>query len=486
MICLFLYKKSVFSFRKISKIMIVSDHNRVRELQQLIFGNNTDPKLKFSVKILRILQFAQSSPKDIQFLGAAWCMDGKHFITHSQILGKFLGLKSNTINTNFRSHCFFMKNYTNLNDFIMEFRDLKLPDVKNWKRRINVKFNFTIDSTEEDANAIPIFEEKKQGIMTCCNTTIFPQNTLTFLRQHDDIQSDIQKLFSKCFFDDDWKKEFLSRSTSDWLSISTSLNINPKILLKAVKKNIRNNELIGIWKGIKVNLLYLLLGSNGLSQRAETISFVEFLELELRFGFLNQIAQSIYELSGHGSKDTQESLFRDKNNGSEFSYGSYPFDMYDFGNSQNSIFTTDNNNTNRPCFAIWFFPSNDYMMGINYMKTNNLKWIVRTASTHPNCYTLQMLKSDSIGQEDDLIATHIVFDALSEDEKLSAELSQENSFKKAPNWKCMIENCLRLSFPLGCSEPVSKQNVRHVTADEVIANTTENDDQGKYEHTFNI
>lgn len=461
--------------------MIVSDHNRVRELKQLIFGNDIDPKLKFSVKIIRILQFAKSSPNDIQFLGAAWCNDGRHFITHSQILGKFLGLKSNTINTNFRSHCFVMDNYTNLNDFIMEFKDLKLPDIKNWKRRVNFKFNFTVNATEEDANTIPICEDKKQCSTT--NNNLLPKNTIAFLKKNDDVQRDLQRLLGKCFFDDDWKRNFLSKSTCEWLGLSSSLNVNPEILLKAVKKNIRNNNLFQYWKRIKVNLLYLVLGSNGLSQRAETISFLEFLELELRYGFLDQIAQSIYDLSGHDSRDSQDLIFSDKNIGSDFPYGS--FDFIDFGNSPNNNFTTDSNtNSNKPCFAIWFFPSNDYMMGINYMKTHNLKWIVRTASTHPNCYTLQMLKSDYTGQEDALIATHIIFNALSTDERLSAELSQENSFKKAPNWKYMIENCLGLSFPFGCSELLSKQNVRHVTADEVIANTPAKNNQDIDELSF--
>ena len=63
-------------------------------------------RIKFASKILATLKFVENHESYTGTIGICWCQDGRHFLCNSKILGNFLSLKSNSINTNFREHGF--------------------------------------------------------------------------------------------------------------------------------------------------------------------------------------------------------------------------------------------------------------------------------------------------------------------------------------------------------------------------------------------
>jgi hypothetical protein len=117
-----------------------------------------DGRVKFAVKVLHILQYTQQHPDSRDQLGAAWCRDGRHFIVNSKILGNFLNLKSNTINTNFRDHGFQIMS-CNQTELAGEFRGL--TDTRHWKKRIGP--DFTRGTTIRDAEQIPCLQEPPEA-----------------------------------------------------------------------------------------------------------------------------------------------------------------------------------------------------------------------------------------------------------------------------------------------------------------------------------
>lgn len=138
------------------------------EQLQMFFKAND--RLKFSVKVYYVLQFVEKNPDYINDCGASWCSDKKHFISNSTLLGKTLSIKPNTINTNFRSHSFKIIPVKTL-ELTNEFNEL--IDLRNWKKRINQKYNFTNQSYIEEINLIPC--QPMQGQKTL-KSSIFNQN----------------------------------------------------------------------------------------------------------------------------------------------------------------------------------------------------------------------------------------------------------------------------------------------------------------------
>ncbi|KAH0795393.1 hypothetical protein GPJ56_000606 [Histomonas meleagridis] len=440
--------------------MTSTDEERIQKIRTQIFGEKPDPKMKFAVKVWRILQYTSNSPEDVGIVGASWCKDGVHFIAHTQILANFLALKPNSINTNFRKHYFKIEE-SNFYEIIEEFKAVQLPDTKNWNKRVNCQFNFTKDSTEQEIMSIPICNNIPKIVEIKPKNSLLPPNTLTLLFDNDDMQRDVQNLFSKVYgMSESWKIQFLVRATDEWLIFSSSnLEVDFKQFIQAVIEKTRDFKQTINWEVLEPNIVDLLLGSNGLSQRSDKVTFLDFLSFELRFGFLDQIAASVNEICDKSDTSDGFSEFGDTFPTSQLSQNSY-FDQYFFQQSQH------------PCFAIWFFPSNDQNMSVSYMKEKNLNWLLRMASTHPNCFTIQVMKQDEIGDEG-LIATYIMVDPLAdENERLLAETSQ-GSYTKARNWKQMISECLNLQFPVMAGRPLERKSMKRVPADIVANNEAE-------------
>ncbi|OHT10169.1 hypothetical protein TRFO_20635 [Tritrichomonas foetus] len=140
--------------------------------------------MKFTVKVLHVLQFVKMFPQYRNTCGATWRSDNKHFLCHSTILANFLSIKANTINANFRSHGFKIIPMNSI-DIMKEFPDL--VDPRNWKMRTNFKFDFTPTSTVNEVNLIPCKQTEPKVV------TVFPIQILHQNQHQEKPSNSIQK-----------------------------------------------------------------------------------------------------------------------------------------------------------------------------------------------------------------------------------------------------------------------------------------------------
>ena len=124
----------------------------VEQLKEYLNSDTSTRRMKFAVRVFYVLQRTKQHPDEMMKTGAIWCHDGIHFICNSQLLGEFLLIKPNTINTNFRSHSFTIEN-NQPPAIISEFPMLR--DIRNWRKRYNPYYQFTANSKESDVVAIP-------------------------------------------------------------------------------------------------------------------------------------------------------------------------------------------------------------------------------------------------------------------------------------------------------------------------------------------
>ena len=122
------------------------------ELKKFLNTEQSARRLKFAVRVFYVLQWTKDHPEEMAKTGAMWCKDGFHFVCNSQLLGEFLLIKPNTINTNFRSHSFVIQ-LSQPHSLLTEFPNMH--DIKNWRKRSNPFYSFTINSKESDIVLIP-------------------------------------------------------------------------------------------------------------------------------------------------------------------------------------------------------------------------------------------------------------------------------------------------------------------------------------------
>jgi len=193
----------------------------VEDLRKLLCSNN---RIKFMTKILHILRYVSKHPQEAEDLGASWLSDNTHFITHSNKIGSFLGLKANSINTNFRDHGVIIKKST-VNEIKTEFPYLR--DQKNWKKRVCQHYNFNSKSTISDSDSILLIEneiqtstksDEKSTSLTIKDN--FPHNTSVLLsgEQNKNQVISIKKMLCDLAIPQEKKNELLSVSTSLWVS----------------------------------------------------------------------------------------------------------------------------------------------------------------------------------------------------------------------------------------------------------------------------
>lgn len=135
--------------------------NQPETLEQLKAIVCSKSRMKFVTKVLYCLNFVKAMNNDneiIKLIGCSWCSDNMHFITNSMVLGDFLNLKSNSINTNFREHGFQVITNT---DIQKEFPTLQ---VRQWKKRVCMNGTFNSRSTPEDADNISMIEQVEPRI----------------------------------------------------------------------------------------------------------------------------------------------------------------------------------------------------------------------------------------------------------------------------------------------------------------------------------
>lgn len=410
---------------------------KLEELRRAVERDQNKSRPKFSVKILRILKHSVEHPEDVSTIGAGFCTDKIHFICNSIILGHFLGLKANSINTNFRAHSFAIDNI-GIEDIPPEYGNL--PDPKHWKMRHNVKYHFAVDTTEFDAAQIPCIEPKVQSLDLVQTTNpplpIFPPRTDKLLKDNPIMRQDINALIDKSFNKDTgWKSKFLGEVTKNWLSMTNSIDpIKPINIIRMAMSVADPAPPDDFRPLIEENLTYLLSASCASSQIQDEISFLDFTKFCLRFGTIERHAQSIFEVSDPMYKTQQF----------QWAIG-----------SQSDL---------ECCFAKWFLPSTDQNHALLKLKSGGLKWVVKLSGNQPDTFTIQVLQGNKF------IATHIHFDPFpNENEKRFSVEFDEGEFQYANSWHEMLVNILNLTIPHEKSDPIDRPSLQFVNASALVS-----------------
>jgi hypothetical protein len=126
--------------------------DKIEVLRTRLF--RTRPTVPLIVKILRVLNFEKDHPGFTNNLGAFWSGDDGSFISHAQILSQFLGVKGNSINTNFRQHGFTAPKLVTLEQLRQlrpSSQGFRLADERNWKHRKHQIDTFRPTTTLEEA-----------------------------------------------------------------------------------------------------------------------------------------------------------------------------------------------------------------------------------------------------------------------------------------------------------------------------------------------
>jgi hypothetical protein len=388
-------------------------------------------KPKFCVKLIRVLRYTASHPGEVGAIGCGWHKDRIHFICNSQILGNFLKLKPNSINTNLRDHGFVIDS-VQISDLIPEFGSL--PDAKNWKVRHNNACIWNTEITDNDADRIPAREApvRAQLELVTSPASLFSRMT----PEREEVIRDIQSILKHAIGSAQWKDSLLKHITEQWMSLSADgASVEHSVLLRRIFESANPHIPKDSVEIVDANLRFLIAAESNASQMAEGIALLDFVRLTLRFGLIEQIAHSIYEISS-----TEPVV-------------PHPFFMLSLGSqSQREI---------NPCFAPWFMPSSDRNATAQILR-DGIPWIVRMSSS-PNCFTLEAQN------EDGRLATHIRFDPISVNQNRRFLVDVGGEEQGSDSWAGLLANVLGLEVPVFPQEPLRQEKVKFVGATALIA-----------------
>jgi hypothetical protein len=264
------------------------------------FESAEKTRVKFAVKVLRALQFSEAHRDQIARVGVAWWPDGRHFIAHPKILGPYLSLKSNSVNTNFRDHGFALAPCA-VNQIISRFGNL--PDPQNWKKRVHSSGEFTRSTTAEQASRIPLCKKRTLGRVTATDSDAddgpesacaIPSVLGLVLSGARHIQTSVTTLIQKAEGVRCWKEAVVAAVAGDWV---TAFGCVPSIAVEHLL-----DSLLAPPPGlapealarVRANIGYLALAGG----RADRVAFDDFLLLMLRYGPRARIVATMLDLAG--------------------------------------------------------------------------------------------------------------------------------------------------------------------------------------------
>lgn len=310
----------------------------VRELRSNICN------LKFCEKLLVLLKFTRDDLENISQVGIAWCRDELHFICNTNILALFLNIKTNSLNKNLR-HFGFVSDPSHQCAITSEFG--RLPDIRNWKVRHNSNplWGTSMNASRMIYDQLPSFDA-------------FSQDTIRLMDMIDGSAS--------------WKRSLVSKAALQWTELSKDdETVCYSSLVEKLLEVSNPSPPREFHATVSANIKYLLSGMTQSSQTIHGVSFIDFLNVFVRFGMAERIAYSIYEVSHPASWEN---------------------DFF-----EHSL----------PSFASWFVPSHDQNEATMKLKSG-IDWVVRMTTT-PNLFTVQKKCGKGV------IATNIKFDAIATD-----------------------------------------------------------------------
>lgn len=459
--------------RTLSLEKMTSTEVTVEDFQSLM---SRQTRIKFAAKILATLTFVEKHQNTAGTVGVSWCKDGRHFICNAKILGNFLALKSNSINTNFREHGFRICEYNQ-----ESLKSSGLPDFQHWKKRIySAGAEFHRDMTLEAAERIGLIKggdnvavqdprENEQNVVVPWKVPLVTQpyrtekptifgsravnekgipDSLMMILEHDKVmQLSVQMIMEKADGTSVWKNQMIVTVTRDWI---TSFGAVDSIPLSLMLDNLLTSMVVlppETYMQLRANVEYLInAGMEVASQgRGDVIRFDDYLLLMLRYGPSYRFARTIFELAAHDMAD--------------------PFLDLNFGRTS----CWSQSQGVPPNFKSWFHPGLNTRTAEMVLKTQmRTSWMVRPSSI-PNMFTLHC---KMLGK---LIASHIRYDGLADSDQLYSIKLDDDQVKYAETWNQLLFSELELR-PEDCAfnqvEPARIQT-QIVDAQDVIAGNRE-------------
>jgi hypothetical protein len=348
---------------------------------------------------------------DDSTVGIAWCADGRHFIAKPRILGAYLGLMPNSINTNFRDHGFVIRDCP-ANQITAHFGNI--PGPQNWKKRFYAQGEFTRTTTPKEASRINICSRRTLELIAPAepddvageNTPSVPTLWSLVFSGNKSLQASVTMIIHKADGSDRWKDRIVSQVVSDWVTAfgsvcSVRMDGLVDNLLQPLQSLPRDR-----FRQLCANVEYLVLsGDDVSSQKTDCVEFDDYLLLMFRYGPRQCLAATVCDLTGP-----------------DLSLESFP------SQSQGTA----------PSFRPWFHP------GLNAKTAEALlrdrpraAWMVRPSSV-PNMFTVHCRM---LGR---LIATHIRYDGFETEERRSSVVFDNDEVKYAASWSQLLFDILEL------------------------------------------
>ena len=417
----------------------------INEFRNSLCSEENGSKIKFAVKILRCLQYTNLHPESLPIIGATWYLDGTTFTSNSQILGDFLKIKPNTINTNFRWHGF-KKVEAAISDITRKFPNI--PDARNWKVRRSSNYTFNSSSTDDDAKKIPCYAPTRQDPAAqvpqfavnlvpreippkIMHPTTLP--VLHFIQTDPYIMHSLQVILHSIKKPQEEKNKLISKSSEEWKKMfGESIWGSTETVAAEVCSQYEGTQ---IYDQLFSNVQFLLGSSDACSQslsQDERFSYVHFLKFFLQYGSPMRAGKIINELTAMQS-------------------------FLDF-NSQTGP---------RPTFQPWFQPTfNDKTANALLSSQPDGTWLVRPSST-PGNFIIH--KKIAKGFTSTIFATRIVFNCLEDDNRLFFVEFEGKGKVFADSWDSLLFTTLKLKYENSPNFNNIFKKTSYKKADEIMA-----------------
>jgi hypothetical protein len=233
--------------------------------------------------------FSRTHPGSLLVVGAAWCNDSVHFICNSGVLAAFMGLKANSINTNFRDHGFEIVRFS-LSELTKEFPCL--PANNNWKKRANVKHSFTPFTPLAEIERIPCGEVVRNDIVITESDFTIPAPIIAFIRQNQATELKVFHILAG--IEGPTAPELISRAFQDWWEFGGDGCITK--IEKFTDRLTRPLENKSDIDRVKANT-YILLRDGDNDPSSQELDFGSYFLFTLRYGFLQDSLEVILQLT---------------------------------------------------------------------------------------------------------------------------------------------------------------------------------------------
>jgi hypothetical protein len=275
-------------------------------------GFFTKSKVTFGVKIHRLLEYIKQHPEDAAVVGLIWSTQPGIFLANTKSLTIFLGLKVNSVNTNFREHGFIqIKNSPMTSPKLIELTGVSLPDEHHGKKLKQVLLTYSRSSDEciaakIDIEVRPKLLAQKFHHLEGQNPDESHSESVPAVLQtislffSDSMKTELENVITKLHPKFEVRHRILSLALSQWMArIGQIESVAVQIFLDAFLP--RNDHSKMSLK--QTNCRFLLDFCTSHSRFVQNhVSFTDFFRLFLRYGSSNGLHQTFDSITPSESR----------------------------------------------------------------------------------------------------------------------------------------------------------------------------------------